>query len=57
MNKSTVMGSVGGLVVGVLIGSLALQSGGDQQEAGSRVRWRRSRKWLIGPCLAVSRVL
>ena len=36
MNKSTVMGSVGGLVVGLLIGSLALQSGGDQQEAGSQ---------------------
>ena len=37
MNKSTVMGSVGGLVVGLLIGSLALQSGGDQQEAGGQI--------------------
>ena len=37
MNKSTVMGSVGGLVVGLLIGSFALQSGGDQQEAGGQI--------------------
>ena len=37
MNKSTVVGSVGGLVVGLLIGSFALQSGGDQQEAGGQI--------------------
>jgi TRAP-type mannitol/chloroaromatic compound transport system substrate-binding protein len=36
MNKSTLMGVVGGLVVGVLIGTFALQSGGDQQEAGGQ---------------------
>ena len=37
MNKSTVMGSEGGVVVGLLIGSFALQSGGGQQESGSQI--------------------
>ena len=34
MNKSTLMGVVGGLAVGILVGTFVFQSGGNQQEAG-----------------------